>query len=66
MEARIVQQDKKIAELEKKISEQDEKIAEIIRNMELIQSMVTVHNSGSKACSGGNTAKPKLNLKKHI
>ena len=69
MERRILEQDKKIAELGKKISEQEEKmteivkkiseqeekIEEILRNMELIQSVVTANRPGSKALLEGNT-----------
>ena len=70
MNKQIAEQDKKLAEQDKKISEQDVRIAQqdkknieqdknmaqIVRNVELIQSVVATHSPLLKALSG-NTAK---------
>ena len=57
MDKQIREQDKKIAGLERKIAEQEEKMAEIVRNMELIQSVVTANHPRSKTLLEGNIAK---------
>ena len=55
LDEKDAEQDKIIAGLEKKIAEQEEKMEEIVRKMELIQSVVT--DPGSKALLEGNGAK---------
>ena len=46
MDELIAEQDNIIAEQDKKNAEQDENMAEIVRNVKLIQSVVTAHFPG--------------------
>ena len=64
VETRIAEQDKHISEQDQKIAEQEKHVAEILKNIQLIQPVITTSQGPQLKALSGNTAEPsQINLK---